>query len=612
MKKIFTKVSLITVLVASVSFCTFNAANASGFNQFIGLGDSTLDSGYFRYHSTGNLALDTQIASAIAAGAVGGFAGNGIMATTTLAGKFGLNALPIDGGGTNYANGGSLTSTVSPGNVPLTEQIAHYLASVNGLANPNALYVISSGNNDLTHLTDAQLLPESAALAASVKALQDAGARFLLVPNSFRYANLVSLGGEITDSANAAEYSRLMTYNTQRWNDLSAAGVHYIPADLDSVFKYVAKNPTKFGFTPSTALASNSPSASPAFLSVLTEEQQQTYLFIDGKHLTTAGQTIEADYAYSLLTAPSSISLLAESSIQTTLSRTATIQRQIELSDKKRGKKGVNGWAALGANYLRTENDFGFPEASGNPFQGVVGADYRMPSDIVLGGSVSIGTASQDLSTGGDYTQDTQAVSIYAAYQFDRFWGNAVASYGFIQNEVNRDVQLGRFTDRNRGDADGHSVALSLRGGSDFKIGQFTTGPVIGVVFQEARIDGLTEHGMTGATALSFESQDRDSQLTQLGWRGAVDLGAWKPFAEATWNHEWNNDDRTLRTSLTSVSAPSYISVSTPIASDWGAATIGTSYKFNEQTSLWGAFSSSFGSNEADNYGGEIGLRVSF
>jgi len=32
----------------------------------------------------------------------------------------------------------------------------------------------------------------------------------------------------------------------------------------------------------------------------------------------------------------------------------------------------------------------------------------------------------------------------------------------------------------------------------------------------------------------------------------------------------------------------------------------------NEQTSLWGAFSSSFGSNEVNNYGGEIGLRVSF
>lgn len=600
-----------TVLVASVSLGSFNAANASGFNQFIGLGDSTLDSGYFRYHSTGNLALDTQIASAIAAGAAGGFAGNGIMETTILAGKFGLNALPIDGGGTNYANGGSLTATASPGNVPLTTQIANYLASVNGAANPNALYVISSGNNDLSHLSDAQLAPESLALATSVRSLQNAGAKYLLVPNSFRYANLVSLGGEITDSTNATEYARLISYNTQRWNDLTATGVHYIPADLDSVFKYVARNPTKFGFTPVTALA-DPPLASAAVTAILTEEQQQTYLFIDGKHLTTAGQTIEADYEYSLLAAPGEVSLLAESAIQSGLSRTTTIQRQLELSDKNRGPKGINGWVAAGASYLSTDLNSNFPDASGNPFQGTFGADYRTQANFTVGGAMSVGTASQDFSAGGKYTQDTQALSAYAAYHNDRFWGDAVASYGLIQNEINRTVQLGRFADHNQGDADGHLVTFALRGGTDFKVSQFTTGPVVGAIFQEARIDGFTEHGTTGTTSLTFDSQTRASQISQLGWRGSMDLGAWKPFAEATWNHEWNNDDRTLETSLTSVSAPSYLSVAAPVASDWGVATLGASYKFNDKTAIWGSVSNSFGSAEITNYSGEIGLRVIF
>lgn len=534
------------------------------------------------------------------------------MATTILAGKFGLNALPIDGGGTNYANGGSLTATVSPGNVPLTEQITNYLTSVHGHANPNGLYVISSGNNDLAHLSDSQLTPESLALATSVKSLQNAGARHLVVPNSFRYANLVSLGGEITESANAAEYTRLIAYNTQRWDDLTAAGVHFIPADLDGVFRYVARNPTKFGFTPQTALATNSPSASPAITSILTEEQQQTYLFIDGKHLTTAGQTIEADYEYSLLTAPGEISLLAESALHTTLSQIATIQRQIELSGKNRGPKGISAWVALGADYLSTDTNASFPDASGNPFRGIVGADYHTPSDIFLGGALSIGTTSQDFATGGEYTQETQAISAYVAYQNDRFWSNAVASYGLIQDDVNRTVQLGRLRDQNQGDADGHFVTLALRGGSDFKIGQFTTGPVIGAIFQEARIDKFTEHGTTGATSLTFENQERASQITQLGWRGAIELGAWKPFAEATWNHEWNDDERTVRTSLTSVSAPSYLSVATPVAADWGAATLGASCKLNGKTSLWGSVSSRLGSDEVNSYGGEIGLRISF
>ncbi len=612
MKTTFKKGFRVTLLSAAIWLGSLNAANASGFNQFVGLGDSTLDSGYFRYHSTSIPQLDALIVSAIARGANGGFAGNGIMATTILAGKFGLNALPVDGGGTNYANGGSLTSTPSKGNVPLTVQITNYLASVNNLANPNALYIISSGNNDLARLSDAQLTLESLALATSVRSLQDAGARYLLAMNSFRYANLVSLGGEITESANAAEYNRLVAYNTQRWNDLTAAGVRYIPADLDSVFKYVARNPTQFGFTQFTALATSTPSSAPAILSVLTEEQQQTYLFIDGKHLTTAGQTIVADYEYSLLTAPGEISFLAESTIQTTLSRTSIIQRQIELFEKKPGPNSINGWVAMDANYLSTDANSNFSDASGNPLQGTIGADYRAQSNLIVGGALSISTTSQDFSTGGEYTQNSQAISAYAAYQNDHFWGNAVASYGWIQNDVNRDVQLGRFTDHNQGDAGGYSVALALRGGSDFSIGQFTTGPVIGVIFQEGRIDGFTEYGITGATSLSFDSQTRGSQIMQLGWKGSIEFGVWKPFVEVAWNHEWNDDDRTLRTSLTSVSAPSFISVATPVASDWGVATLGASYKFDERTSLWGSFSSGFGSDEVNNYGGAIGLRVSF
>ena len=217
---------LVAVLTAATSFYAISPAEAIGFNQFVGLGDSTLDSGYFRYHSMGTPAADAMLASAIAAGANGGFAGNGVMVTTILAGKFGLNALPIDGGGTNYANGGSLTApdtAGNPGNVPLTTQISHYLASVNGVANPNALYVISSGNNDLANIADQNRLDQqSSALAASVLLLQNAGAHFLLVPNSFRYANLASLGGEITDPTNAAEYARLIAYNAGQILHLSA------------------------------------------------------------------------------------------------------------------------------------------------------------------------------------------------------------------------------------------------------------------------------------------------------------------------------------------------------------------------------------------------------
>jgi outer membrane lipase/esterase len=68
---------------------------AAGFDQFIAFGDSTLDSGYFRYHSSGNAQFDAQMAIAVQFGATGGWAGNGVMNTTILAEKFGLTDAPF-------------------------------------------------------------------------------------------------------------------------------------------------------------------------------------------------------------------------------------------------------------------------------------------------------------------------------------------------------------------------------------------------------------------------------------------------------------------------------------------------------------------------------------
>ena len=59
------------------------------------------------------------------------------------------------------------------------------------------------------------------------------------------------------------------------------------------------------------------------------------------------------------------------------------------------------------------------------------------------------------------------------------------------------------------------------------------------MVMQQVHIDGFTETGTSGVTALSFAGQTRDSFVSQLGWRVLVDIGKWQPFAEAKWNHEW-------------------------------------------------------------------------
>ncbi len=636
----------IIVCLACVSCLAPALVGAEGmFNQFVGLGDSTLDTGYFRYASTGNATADAMVASAIAAGAQGGWAGPGIMTSTFLAGRFGLSAETVSAGGTNFANGSAYTTLLSSGpgvaavpgglsgNVTTVQQIANYLVSLGGAANPSALHVVNTGNNDLIFVQNqgsdwiaanpSFLNGVASEFAAGVALLQAAGARTIMVPNTFYTSTLTDSGG-IVPASNIDDYARAVAYGNTRWSDLTAAGVRFIPADLTSLFQFVATNPVLFGFSPSSVLSANAPSPVAALITTwddITPVQLQTYLFVDGHHLTTAGQKIESDYEASLLTAPSLMSLLAEAPIQSGLARAAVIQGQIDLTGQHRGPTGVNVWIAGGVGVLGLKNFSGFPDVSGTPFTGSAGVDYRTPFGLILGAAFTAGMQTQRFSIGGGhFDQNDQALSLYTAYQAGPVWGNVVASYGWYQDKIARDVTLGLFTDGNSADTTGRSLSLALRAGGDIHLGPVTTGPVAGLVWQQVRVKGFAESGASGAatgtngvTALSFGEQIRDSAISQLGWRAQVDIADWRPFAEAKWNHELvDQGGRKVKAALTSATAAPYSMAAAPVRSDWATACVGASYKISERVMVRGAASALVFNPQTVSYGGELGLSVGF
>jgi outer membrane lipase/esterase len=608
---------------------TPGTASAAGFNEFVVFGDSTLDTGYFAYTTSGSVPFDQQMQTALGQGLSGGWAGDGVMNTTLLAERFRLALTPSSNGGTNYANGGATTVvnplSMVPDNVCTLSQIDIYLASVNGVANPNALYLIKTGDNDVTFVqysttpewraANPNYLSDGAeSLAVKVAALQAAGARTIVVRNSYDSALFAGPGGDIP-AINAEVYQRSRTLGVWEWAYLQAHGVRFIPADNDSLFRFVAHNPTLFGFTehsvrsyhaqyffPHTPAAFDAPGAA----------YQQSYLFIDGVHLTTAGQTIEADYTYSLLVAPSQISLLAESAVQNGWAHAATIQGQLDPEARRCRPCGRNVWTSAGAYSLTVNNAPGFPSESGTPFGGTVGVDYQTPDGFIFGVALTSGSQSPGFSTGGHFSQVDEAPSLYFGYVGKRLWGNAIVSYDLLQYEVNRSVPLGIFTDENHAHTTGQSLAFALRGGVDLGWGRLTTGPVAGVVLQEAHIGGFTETGTSGITALSFASQTRESLVTQLGWRAGLEFGDLRPFAEMNWNHECAGRDRTVTASLTTVGAPSYSMDAVPVASDWATTSVGAYYVFNKRMQLRGAASAMYLNPQMVTVGGEFSLNVGF
>ena len=164
------------------------------YNQFIGFGDSTIDSGFYKILSSpgGGATFNSLWTSGVAHGAGKPTSSPGLMSSEALASYFGLTAIPAnEPGGTNFATSGAkevtINSTATGGfqaAIPVVTQIANYLAANGGRANGNALYLISSGGNDVSFATggtgtgpfpaspSAYLIGAANSLAASLATLQ--------------------------------------------------------------------------------------------------------------------------------------------------------------------------------------------------------------------------------------------------------------------------------------------------------------------------------------------------------------------------------------------------------------------------------------------------------
>ena len=622
--------SLLTGVVLWIA-SSASIALAQNYNQFVAFGDSTTDSGWLANpaYKLGVSGFDNATAAAVAAGGNAHWTGPGPNNSQILAGFFGLTANPANTpGGTNYAIGGSfdssgpaplytqytnfnqiaLSAPVPNPELPSTsQQIDNYLASVGGHANPDALYLISSFGNDglaatylVAHglLSPADVLPyfltDQQALANSVAALQDAGARYIIVANQYG-----SFAGKLIED--------------NLWTDLAALNVKFIPADTNAVIAAVAANPAPFGITYTSPLQ---PACSTLLAlwcttaNLVAPNALQTHLFADSAHLTEAGQIIIADYYYSLLTAPSEISFLAESAVKTRLGLVSTIQNQIELSQSHRGPTGINAWITGDVTAISMENYHGFPGDPDRVVSGSAGADLAVAPGLIAGFAFSQGYLTSDLGANGYFNQNETTASLYAAVQGGPLWANAIATYGHLNYDVNRVVPIGLTLQNNTGSTSGDNWSAAFQGGYKFWNSGFTHGPIAGFIYQNVNAGSFTETG--SFTSLGFGSQTRNSAVGQFGYMASFDWAQFEPFAQLTWNHEFANTNRDVTASLTTAIAPSYSLPAVLLGKDWGEVKGGVRIDAGGGVKVLLSGSADFSQSAATVFGGQIGFNFAF
>jgi phospholipase/lecithinase/hemolysin len=157
-------------------------------------------------------------------------------------------------GGTDYAFGGAwVTEPQSVTGVPsVPEQVELYLSQHKGKADPNALYILEGGGNDILDTTSGspQVLGLQIAegLAYSELLLRRAGARHFIIPDLFNVGLLPAAAGN-TAFATAASAATDKSLDELLAFEQLLEGIHIVRMNVFSLLNAVVTDPTHFGFT---------------------------------------------------------------------------------------------------------------------------------------------------------------------------------------------------------------------------------------------------------------------------------------------------------------------------------------------------------------------------
>ncbi len=534
-----------SVMALAVALAAAPAFASSTYSSTVFFGDSLTDAGYFR-----------PLLPADARPVTGQFTTNpGWVWAQHVADYYGTNGTANGNGqsGDNYAAGGARVGVDGAGAfgaIPsLKSQASRYLAANGGKADANALYAVWGGANDLfagvanpsqgaSIATTA--IADQVALAST---LQQAGAQYILVPNlpdlglTPRFGAMGPLGKTVgTGLAN--------TYNQSLYGGLQKAGVQFIPLDTFSILREIVASPSEYGFRNVTDTACK-PNAQLGDAGVITcnplnyaaADAANTYVFADGVHPTTAAHAILGQYAVSVLEAPRLQQVLSHSA--QTIGRSRADQVSMHLGG--RPADGLSWWGGVRGDLQRYDHADLY---DGLAPAGLFGIDWARDG-MVFGGFAGFGRLNADFGNSrGDFTQKDTTAGLFAGWYSDRIWVNGQVSYTWLSYDVNRKVQLGPATREHGGSPDGSNLTAALNAGYEFGTeGGFRHGPIASVIWQKVKIDGYTESAAAGtlATALGYDRQNVDSTVGRIGWQARFDGGAVKPYAQLTYDHEFED-----------------------------------------------------------------------
>lgn len=596
------------------------AASAAQFSKVVIIGDSLSDGGNL------SLALAPQIQPPLR------FTTNpGETAAELVADGLGLPVTPSLMGGTDYAFGGAgLVNNSAAGPIPtLPQQLQMYLAANGGVADPHALYQVWGGANDIFYQTavstDPNVLAAGTLAAAQTELgllgqLQAAGGKYVVVYNLPDIGKTpAGLAGGAAASAGASQLSVL--YNSQLnsgLGQLSGKGLNIIPVNAYMLLNEVIANPAAYGFdnvtVPACGLAATSVQCGPQGSGLpytYAPGTENTSLFADGVHPTTATHRLLSQVVLSEIAAPGQTSLLSQAPLTAITAQTRTVRGEM-LNDGS----GSGSRFFAHANYSQQTFNASdtSPKADSNNFDLTLGGDLKYSDNLSMGAALGLGHDNTGISggTGGYKMQDVSAL-VYITYHSGGAYLGAYGEAGHSHfTNVDRIIRIGPMTRTESGNTGGTHGGLGFTGGWWFGKSTLQNGPFANVEWHDITIDTYRENG-GDSTAMWFAKQERKALVSTLGWRvqGEFQIAnaTLKPYAELSWNHDSKADPSMVTAGLTSMSGAFTLAGYVPDRT-WGMASLGLSTQLTPTVSSWIGYSGRFSDNSQHYNSISMGFKI--
>ena len=598
-----------TLLSAAVALTASASVHAFEFTSVYILGDSLSDAGQYGARFTTN---------------------PGLTASEYLAQRFGFTVKPSTQGGTNYAYGGARVTSQGPYNpqaTPVAGQVTSVIARGNGALDPNALYVLQGGANDIFYhaaLTAAGAETGAAAQAAigtaatdflgQIAKLRAAGARYIVV------MNLPDIGktpqGTSSGAAGAAALSGLSTqvFNSTLNIGLNNIGFDVIPVNIQGFFNELIANPSLYGFTNAANLACTSVvggsvsslACTPSTL--VNAAAPNGYLFADGVHPTTGAHKITAQYIASILQAPEQIGLLAEAP----MAMSATQGKLLDARTRDRagpvGAVNVYGGFEFGKSKIDSTTQTIGTDGDVSSFN--VGGDMQMGGGLRAGALYSYGENKSDFGqNSGSFKLRENMLSFYAALNTGAWYvGGSVGAGDLQYKDVRRNIELGTTVRTETGRTKGNQLVARAVGGMNFVSGPIVHGPIISLTWQQIKVSGYTELG-ANSTTMQFTEQTRKSLISSLGYAMSAQFGSVTPWARVSLENEHKNDGREVRANLVTMGG-SFALPAYKVDDNYGKVDLGASVQFTKGLSGFVNYTTTFSQGNQKNDVVMVGMNL--